>query len=210
VKHIFEWLIDNQEWLKNLSLIILGGIGIYLGIRMLAVYDLVRPTLNNILEPIFTAFFILVWFFFFVGGMFSVALGAVLTFNYLTDKKHHGRRENWVYELREGNEIVYYGMSNDPDRKLPEDIDKHYNQVNIISTGLGFYAAEWRQAKEIQRYQRQHGGIPPKYNAWVKSRFQGQGKDDHTWKKFIKEFVILPEEFLEDSYCKVDPIVRTG
>jgi len=73
-------------------------------------------------------------------------------------------RDCWLYELRDGHEIVYYGVSNDPDRREPEHAGKRFTHMNIISVGLTRTSALVRELEEIQRYQYQHGGRPPKYN----------------------------------------------
>lgn len=73
-------------------------------------------------------------------------------------------RNCWFYELRDGHEIVYYGISNDPDRREFEHSGKRFTHMNVISVGLTRASAEERELDNIQRYQYQHGGIPPKYN----------------------------------------------
>lgn len=73
-------------------------------------------------------------------------------------------RNCWLYELRDGHEIVYYGISCDPERREPEHSNKRFSHMNVISVGLTRRSAEEREWEEIQRYQYQHGGKPPKYN----------------------------------------------
>jgi len=73
-------------------------------------------------------------------------------------------RNCWLYELRDGHNIVYYGISCDPNRREPEHFGKRFSHMNIISVGLTRSSALNRERDEIQRYQYQHGGIPPKYN----------------------------------------------
>jgi predicted GIY-YIG superfamily endonuclease len=75
-------------------------------------------------------------------------------------------RDTWVYELKDGNEIVYYGITNDPDRRVIEQANsgKRFTHLRVISVALTRESAEERETEEIQRYQRQHGGRPPKCN----------------------------------------------
>lgn len=75
-------------------------------------------------------------------------------------------RDTWLYELKDGNEIVDYGVTNNPDRRVIEQANsgKKFTHLNIISVALTRESAETRETKTIQRYQRQHGGRPPKYN----------------------------------------------
>lgn len=76
------------------------------------------------------------------------------------------QRDTWLYELRDGHEIVYYGLSNNPDRREIQQINsgKRFTHMNVISVALTRGSAEYREGEEIRRYQRQHGGNPPKYN----------------------------------------------
>jgi len=70
-----------------------------------------------------------------------------------------------VYELKDGNEIVYYGISNNPDlREVQHSRNKVFTHKRVISVALTRQSAEDREWEEIQRYQRQHGGRPPRYN----------------------------------------------
>ena len=78
-------------------------------------------------------------------------------------------RNWWLYELHDGHEIVFYGISCDSVRREPADSGKRFTYMKVISVGLTRSEAENRERDEIQRYQSQHGGIPPKYNEQLKS-----------------------------------------
>lgn len=73
-------------------------------------------------------------------------------------------RDTRLYELKDGNEIVYYGITNNADRRAIEQANsgKKFTHLNVISVALTKESAEKREAQAIQRYQRQHGGRPPK------------------------------------------------
>lgn len=75
-------------------------------------------------------------------------------------------RDKWLYELKDGNEIVYYGISGDPDERAIQHANsgKGFTHINVKGVALTRASAEEREKEEIQRYQRQHGGRPPKYN----------------------------------------------
>lgn len=75
-------------------------------------------------------------------------------------------RNTWLYELKDGNEIVQFGITNNPDRRVIEQANsgKKFTHLNVISHALTKESAERRETQEIQGYQRQHGGRPPKYN----------------------------------------------
>ena len=74
-------------------------------------------------------------------------------------------RNTYLYELKDENEIVYYGISYYPDlREVTHRRFKHFTHKRVISRALTRESAERREREEIQRYQRQHGGVPPRYN----------------------------------------------
>ena len=75
-------------------------------------------------------------------------------------------RDTWLYELKDGNEIIYYGISSDPDERAIQhsNAGKKFTHINVKSVALTKRSAEERERQEIQRYQRQHGGRGPKYN----------------------------------------------
>jgi len=74
-------------------------------------------------------------------------------------------RDTYLYELKNSNEIVYYGISNNPDlREVTHRLFKDFTHKRVISYALTRESAERREWEEIQRYQKQHGGVPPKYN----------------------------------------------
>ena len=75
-------------------------------------------------------------------------------------------RNTWLYELKDSNEIVEYGITNNPDRRVIEKANssKKFTHLNLISVALIRESAEKQETQAIQRYQRQHGGRPPKYN----------------------------------------------
>lgn len=75
-------------------------------------------------------------------------------------------RDTWLYELKNHKRIVYIGISCDPDRRAIQHINagKKFTHINVKSVALTAKSAERREKEEIQRYQRQHGGRPPKYN----------------------------------------------
>jgi len=75
-------------------------------------------------------------------------------------------RDTWLYEIKDGKKVVYYGISNDPDSRAIQhsSTGKKFTHINVKSVALTKKSAEKRERQEIQRYQRQHGGSPPKYN----------------------------------------------
>ena len=76
------------------------------------------------------------------------------------------KRDTWVYELRKGRKIVYYGITNNPQAREEEHkaSGKTFTHMNLKSRAMCRENAEKRETDEIQRYQKQHGGKAPKYN----------------------------------------------
>ncbi len=75
-------------------------------------------------------------------------------------------KDTYLYRLKDGREIVYYGITNNPDRRVVEQeiSGKKFTHFLFNSYPMSRETAEKRETEEIQRYQRQHGGKPPKYN----------------------------------------------
>ena len=42
-------------------------------------------------------------------------------------------RNKWLYELKDGNEIVQYGLTNDPDRRAIEPILARDSRISMLS-----------------------------------------------------------------------------
>ena len=42
-------------------------------------------------------------------------------------------RDTWLYELKDSNEIVYYGISQDPDKRAIQhsNTDKKFTHINV-------------------------------------------------------------------------------
>ena len=76
------------------------------------------------------------------------------------------KRDTYIYELKDGNKIVYYGITNNPDRRVieHENSRKKFTHVRVIRGPMLRENAEKLEGEYIQHYQRQHGGKPPKYN----------------------------------------------
>jgi predicted GIY-YIG superfamily endonuclease len=76
------------------------------------------------------------------------------------------KRNSYLYELKDGNTIVYYGISNGPRDRVGEHgrSGKKFTHMRIIRGPMYRENAEELEYEYIQRYQEQHGGIPPNYN----------------------------------------------
>jgi len=84
-----------------------------------------------------------------------------------TKRKHKmATRDTYKYRIKDGNRIVYYGTTNDLERREREhrsegmDFTKMEKIGNITTSAA---AGAWEEG-EIKRYKQQHGGDRPKYN----------------------------------------------
>ena len=76
------------------------------------------------------------------------------------------KRDTYIYELKDGHKIVYYGITKNPDERfiLHTNSDKRFTLMRKIRGPMSHKRAEALETEYIQRYQRQHGGRPPRYN----------------------------------------------
>ncbi len=76
-------------------------------------------------------------------------------------------RTHHTYDLKDGREVVYRGESDDVERRAKEhEADgKKFTRVVVTSKrALTDEGAKKREAEELARYRRGHGGKNPKYN----------------------------------------------
>ena len=75
-------------------------------------------------------------------------------------------KDTWLYELKDGNEVVFYGLTNNPDKVAVQrsNSGKRFTSLTVTSLAMTREAAEKWEARRIEAYQGQHGGRPPKYN----------------------------------------------
>jgi len=79
--------------------------------------------------------------------------------------KKRAERNTHCYQLKDGREIVYHGVTNDPDSRYDEHVRSGKKFTHML---CGPKRSRSRALKEeraiIERYQRSHGGKRPKYN----------------------------------------------
>ena len=75
-------------------------------------------------------------------------------------------RDTSKYVLRQGNKIVYVGITNDLDRRTTEHENEgmKFTAVDKIGRQTTREAAEKWETDRIHQYQANHGGATPKYN----------------------------------------------
>lgn len=76
------------------------------------------------------------------------------------------KRDYYRYELKNSRKTVYYGISNNPERRQSEHHGdgKKFSKMNTIGPRVTKKTAEEWENKIIKTYKRNHGGNPPKYN----------------------------------------------
>ena len=76
------------------------------------------------------------------------------------------KRTTYIYELKDSYEIVYYGIADNPDERFiaHDNSGTEFTHMRTIRGPMSRQRAEELEYEYVQRYQRQHGGIPPRYN----------------------------------------------
>jgi len=71
------------------------------------------------------------------------------------------------YQLKDGQKVVYIGITNDPERRVAEHQDegKRFNRMNIVGPAVTKRSAENWEEESLEKYRRSHGGDNPRYNA---------------------------------------------
>ncbi len=74
-------------------------------------------------------------------------------------------RDTSKYILKQGNKIVYVGITNDPQRREAEHRqDKDFDKMEIIGRTCTRQSAEQWETDRIETYMSNHGGNTPIYN----------------------------------------------
>lgn len=75
-------------------------------------------------------------------------------------------RDTVTYDLMKDRKIVYRGTTNDPDeREQSHRADgKDFDQLKVTSRRMTRAGAEKKEAENLDRYRKGHGGRNPKYN----------------------------------------------
>lgn len=84
----------------------------------------------------------------------------------MSEKGGNGmNRTEVVYELRDGNRLVYVGKTKDPIRRKKEhQANKEFTKLVVISPKLTAAGANKKEEERIKIYMRNHHGDTPKYN----------------------------------------------
>ncbi len=75
------------------------------------------------------------------------------------------KRDTVTYELKQGNKILYIGITNDPDRREQEHKDegKQFSHLNVTSNRMTVEGAKQKESDRLETYRRNQGR-KPRYN----------------------------------------------
>lgn len=75
-------------------------------------------------------------------------------------------RDTFKYRIKDGNEIIYYGITNDLERREQEHRSDgmDFTKMEKIGIATTHDAASTWEEQNIQRYAQQHGGRLPREN----------------------------------------------
>lgn len=75
-------------------------------------------------------------------------------------------RDTVTYDLMDGQEVVYRGTTNDPERREREHREqgKEFDQLVVTSRRMTSDGAKRKEAEALARYREGHGGRSPRYN----------------------------------------------
>lgn len=75
-------------------------------------------------------------------------------------------RGHYRYELRRGHKIVYFGITNNPQRRVSQhdNSEKNFTHMNILGPAVTKETAEQWEKQKLEQYRRNHYGDNPKYN----------------------------------------------
>ena len=76
------------------------------------------------------------------------------------------KRDTLVYQLKDGNRVVYYAITDHPDwlSIRRDNAGKKFSRVEMNGGPMAREAAADFHKKRIRTYQRTHGGLAPRYN----------------------------------------------
>ena len=75
-------------------------------------------------------------------------------------------RDTYRYVLRDGRDVVQYGISDHPEVRAHEhELDgKRFTGMSIVGPAVTRESAQEWERDTIEAYQRSHGGRKPRYN----------------------------------------------
>lgn len=76
------------------------------------------------------------------------------------------QRDTVTYDLKRGRKVVYRGTTNDPGRREREHRahGKDFDQFAVTSRRMTDKGAREKEAENLAKYRKGHGGRNPRYN----------------------------------------------
>lgn len=76
------------------------------------------------------------------------------------------QRNTVTYELKNRNEVLYVGTTNDPERRMAEHqaAGKKFSKMTITSRKMTEQGAKKKEAQRLETYRQNHNQRNPKYN----------------------------------------------
>lgn len=76
------------------------------------------------------------------------------------------KRDTFKYELKNGNKVVYVGITNDPEvrEKQHQKDGKKFGHMKVIGRATTEDGAKKWESKRLETYRGTHKGKNPKYN----------------------------------------------
>jgi predicted GIY-YIG superfamily endonuclease len=74
-------------------------------------------------------------------------------------------RNYYKYELKKGNEVLYVGITKDPDRRHNEHRnEKRFGHMLVVGNATTKEGAEKWETQRLKQYAQNHGGNLPRKN----------------------------------------------
>jgi predicted GIY-YIG superfamily endonuclease len=76
------------------------------------------------------------------------------------------KRDTYRYTLKDGNKTVYYGSTNDIDRRISEHKSdgKKFTHYKIEGPKVSNESSNNWEAEKLEKFRKSHNGENPKYN----------------------------------------------
>ncbi len=76
------------------------------------------------------------------------------------------KRDTVTYELKQGNKVVYVGITNDRKRREQQHREegKEFSRMQVTSRNMTVEGARKKEAARLATYCKHHRGKSPKYN----------------------------------------------
>jgi len=76
------------------------------------------------------------------------------------------KRNYFRYELKKGNNVLYRGITNNPERRELEHKDegKRFSHMNVVGPAVTQKSAEIWEEESLEQFRNSHEGKNPKYN----------------------------------------------